>query len=265
MNYQTIKFEEPESGIGLLTLNRPERLNAISLGMLDELNDFFSGLDQRDDVRVLIITGAGRGFCAGADIKDKKLLSDEILKLFSSAALHLEKVQKRYASIIVKMRRLAQPVISAVNGPAAGGGMCIALASDIIIASPAAHFVASFINIGLSGGEFGSTYFLPRMVGVARASEILMTGRTVAAEEAERIGMVSCLVEESRLMEKAMETAKTMLGKSPFGLRMTREAIHRNLNATSVEAAIEFENRNQSIGCCDPEFFNAVMAFMKQG
>jgi enoyl-CoA hydratase len=263
MNYQTIKFEEPEAGIGLLTLNRPERLNAINLEMLDDLNDFFSGLDRRDDIRVLIITGAGRGFCAGADIKDKKLLSDEILNLFSSAALHLEKVQKRYASIIVKMRRLAQPVIAAVNGPAAGGGMCIALASDIIIASPAANFVAAFINIGLSGGEFGSTYFLPRMVGVARASEILMTGRTVDAEEAVRIGLVSCLVEESRFMEKTMETARTMLGKSPFGLRMTREAIHRNLNATSVEAAIEFENRNQSIGCCDPDFIRAVMAFMK--
>jgi enoyl-CoA hydratase len=263
MKYQTITFEEPETGIGLLTLNRPESLNAINFAMLDDLNDVFNVLDQRDDVRVLIITGAGRGFCSGADLKDKNLLSEEILKLFSSAALHLEKVQKRYASIIIKMRRLVQPVISAVNGPAAGGGMCIALASDIIIASPAAKFVASFVNIGLSGGELGTTYFLPRMVGVARASEILMTGRTVDAEEAEKIGLVSCMVEGDRLMEKTMETARTMLGKSPFGLRMTREAIHRNLDATSVEAAIEFENRNQTIGCCDPEFFNAVMAFMK--
>jgi enoyl-CoA hydratase len=263
MDYQTITFEEPEAGMGLLTLNRPDQLNAINLEMLDDLHHLFSELEGREEIRVLIVTGAGRGFCSGADLKDKRLLSEEILKLFSSAALHLEKVQKRYAGIIIKMRRLAQPIISAVNGPAAGGGMCIALASDIIIASPAAKFVASFINIGLSGGEFGTTYFLPRMVGVARASEILMTGRTVDAHEAEKIGLVSCLVDENRLMEKARETARTMLGKSPFGLRMTREAIHRNLNAPSVEAAIEFENRNQSIGCCDPEFFNAVMAFMK--
>jgi enoyl-CoA hydratase len=263
MNYQTITFEEPESGMGLLTLNRPAQLNAISLEMLDDLSHLFSELDERDEIRVLIITGAGRGFCSGADLKDKRLLSEESLKLFSSAALHLEKIQKRYAGVIIKMRRLAQPVIAAVNGPAAGGGMCIALASDIIIASPAAKFIASFINIGLSGGELGTTYFLPKMVGAARASEILMTGRTVDAYEAEKIGLVSCLVEENRLMEKAEETARILLGKSPFGLRMTREAIHRNLNAPSVEAAIEFENRNQSIGCCDPEFFNAVMAFMK--
>jgi enoyl-CoA hydratase len=263
MEYQTIKFDEPQPGLGLLTFNRPERLNAISLEMLDDLYHLFDALDRNDAIRVLIITGAGRGFCSGADLKDKRLLNEEGLKLFSSAALHLEHVQKRYAGIILKMRRLAQPTIAAVNGPAAGGGMCLALASDIVIASRTANFVASFINIGLSAGEFGTTYFLPKLVGVARASEILMTGRTVSAEEADKIGLVSCLVEEDRLMEKAMETARIMLTKSPFGLRMTREAIHRNLNAPSLEAAVEFENRNQSMGCCDPDFFNAVMAFMK--
>jgi enoyl-CoA hydratase len=263
MDYQTITFEEPEAGMGLLTLNRPDRLNAISMDMLDDLYHLFKELDRREEIRVLIITGAGRGFCSGADLKDKRLLDAEGLKLFSSAALHLEKVQKRYAGVILKMHRLAQPTISAVNGPAAGGGMCIALASDIIIASPAAKFVASFINIGLSAGELGSSYFLPKIVGVVRASEILMTGRTVDADEAEKIGLVSYLVDEDRLMEKAKETARMMLGKSPFGLRMTREAIHRNLNAPCLEAAVEFENRNQSIGCCDPEFFNAVTAFVK--
>jgi enoyl-CoA hydratase len=161
------------------------------------------------------------------------------------------------------MHGLAQPIISAVNGPAAGGGFSMALASDIILVSPAATFVASFINIGLSAGELGASYFLPKIVGVVRASEILMTGRTVDANEAERIGLVSCLVDEDKLMEKAMETARVMLGKSPFGLRMTREAIRRNMNAPCLEAAIEFENRNQSMGCCAPEFYNAVKAFGK--
>ena len=161
------------------------------------------------------------------------------------------------------MRRLPQPVIAAVNGVAAGGGMCLALASDIIIAGPAASFIPSFINIGLSGGELGTTYFLPRMVGSAKASEILMTGRKVGAQEAERIGLASCLAGEGELMPKALETARTLLGKTPFGLRMTKEAIRRNLNAPSLEDAVAFENRNQSIGCTTPEFFEAVMAFGK--
>jgi len=264
MEYNTIKFEEPEPGLGILTFNRPERLNAISMEMLDDLYAIFNVLEHSDTVRVLVITGAGRGFCSGADLKDKRLLSEEGLKLFSSAALHLEKVQKRYAGIILRLNRLPQPVIAAVNGAAAGGGMCIALAADIIIANRAASFVASFINIGLSAGEFGTTYFLPKLVGGARASEILMTGRTVTAVEAEKIGLISCLVDDAQLMEKTLETARMMLSKSPFGLRMTREAIRQNLNAPSLEAAVEFENRNQSMGCCDPDFFNAVTAFMKK-
>jgi enoyl-CoA hydratase len=161
------------------------------------------------------------------------------------------------------MRRLPQPVIAAVKGPAAGGGMCLALASDIIIVDPTAAFIPSFINIGLSGGELGTTYFLPKMVGSAKASEILMTGRTVGGEEAHGIGLASCLAGEGELMNKALETAHTLLGKTPFGLRMTKEAIRRNLDAPSLEAAVALENRNQSIGCTTPEFFEAVMAFNK--
>ena len=138
--------------------------------------------------------------------------------------------------------------------------MCIALASDIIIAASSAKFTPSFINIGLSGGDLGSTYFLPRMIGYARASEILMTGRTVSAEEAERIGLVSRLVEENKLIDSAMETARTLIKKTPLGLRLTKEALKYNLDASSFEAAIEFENKNQSILCCAPEFYDAFDA-----
>jgi enoyl-CoA hydratase len=170
-------------------------------------------------------------------------------------------IQKKYSDRILEMRRLPQPIIAAVNGPAAGGGMCIALASDVVLASPQATFIASFINIGLSGGELGTSYFLPRVVGRARAAEILLTGRTVDAREAERIGLVSRLVEVDDLMDVAMEMARTMLNKSPMGLRLTKEVLNQNMNAPSLEAAIELENRNQSICCCTPEFMEAVVSF----
>jgi len=261
MTYQTLTFDQPEPGLGIITLNRPECLNAINFQMLDDLYSLYAALEKDDQVRVLILTGKGRGFCSGADLKDKQLMSEESLKLFASADLHLEHIQQRYSGVVVGMRRLPQPVIAAVNGVAAGGGMCLALAADIIIAGPTAKFIPSFINIGLSGGELGTTYFLPKMVGSAKASEILMTGRAVAADEADRIGLASCLAGESDLMDKAMATAHQLLSKTSFGLRMTKAALRQNLDATSLETAIAFENRNQSIGCTTAEFFEAVAAF----
>ena len=263
MNFRTLKLEEPEAGIALITLSRPDRLNALSLEMVEELHLLFGQFPSRDEVRVLVITGEGRGFCSGADLKDERL-KKEASAILSSAAKHLFTVQKKYADLVLIMRRLPQPIIAAVNGPAAGGGMCLALASDIVIAGPRATFTPSFINIGLSGGEMGTTYFLPRGVGSFRASEILLTGRTVDAVEAERIGLVSRLVEENRLLETAMETARIMLAKSPVGLRLTKEALHLNLAAPSLEAAVELENRNQSIGCTSPEFFKAIAAFLQR-
>jgi enoyl-CoA hydratase len=263
MEFETLTFEEPEAGIGLITLNRPQRLNAINLAMLDDLYGLFDRLHEMTHMRVLILTGAGRGFCSGADLKDKRMMTEEGLALFSSAAMHLEGIQQKFSGIIVGLRRLTQPVIAAVNGPAAGGGMCLALASDIILAGPQAAFTPSFINIGLSGGELGTTYFLPRMVGSARASEILMTGRTVDAAEADKIGLISRLVEADRLMPAALETARILLTKTPLGLRLTKAALKQNLNTPSLEDAIELENRNQSICCCTPDFFNAVAAFVQ--
>lgn len=261
MDYKTIKFEEIEPGIGLLTLNRPETLNALSLKMLDDLYSLFDFLNTDLKIRVLIVTGAGRGYCSGADLRDEGINSEEGLKAFGSASIHLEVIQKRYSGIIKEMRRIPQPIISAVNGAAAGGGMTMALASDVIIASHNGSFTPSFINIGLSGGELGTTYFLPKMVGSVRASEILMTGRTVSAEEAERIGMICRQVPENELMDSALEIARSMVDKTPLGLRLTKETIRQNLDAPSLENAIEMENRNQSILCTAPEFFEAVAKF----
>jgi enoyl-CoA hydratase len=137
----------------------------------------------------------------------------------------------------------------------------MALASDVIIAGPRAAFTPSFINIGLTGGELGTTYFLPKIVGSMRAAEILLSGRTVNAEEAEKIGLVSRLTEENKLMDSAMTLAAAMLDKTPLGLQLTKETLTHNLNAPSLEAAVELENRNQSMLCMEPQFFEAVMRF----
>jgi enoyl-CoA hydratase len=263
MNFTTITFQEPEPGIGLMTLNRPERLNALNLGMLDEFQGLFSYLREHAEIRVLIITGAGRGFCAGADLKDSRT-GDRYASVVNSAAAHLIHIQKKYADRILEMRRLPQPIIAAVNGTAAGGGMCLALAADIIIAGESAAFIPSFINIGLSGGELGSSYFLPRAVGTPRASEILMTGRTVGAEEAERIGLVSRKVAGEELMAVAMETARRMIAKSTMGLRLTKEAMNFNIDAPTLESAIEMENKNQSICIFTPDFLEAIAAFQQR-
>ncbi len=260
MKFDTILFAEPEPGIGLLTLNRPDRLNAMSLEMLDELYALCDHLKRHWEIRVLVVTGAGRGFCSGADLVGSGE-STELSEAWLNSANHLEGIQKRYAGIITEMRRLPQPIITAVNGVAAGGGFTMVLASDVIYAGPGAKFVPSFINIGLSGGELGTTYFLPRMVGSARAAEILMTGRTVYAEEAERIGLACRLVGEDKLIDTAMDTAREMIDKGEIALRLTKEAFTQNLNAPSLESAIELENRNQSILCFTQKFTEEVIKF----
>jgi enoyl-CoA hydratase len=229
--------------------------------MVEELHELFDELKRSEDIRVLIISGAGRGFCSGADLANPELLKPSIDQ---GAAGHLEVIQRRYSRLVIQLRGLPQPVIAAVRGPAAGGGMCLALAADIVYASPTATFVNSFINIGLSGGELGSSYLLPRLTGFSRAAEILYTGRTVDAREAERIGLVTRLVEdESKLIESAMDTARVMLKKNPMGLRMTKEALNRNLSATSLEEAIGIEDLNQSICITMPHIQQAVKKFMK--
>jgi len=262
LDFKTLRFQEVEAGIGLITLNRPARLNALSLEMLDELHSLWAHLKAQEEMRVVILTGEGRGFCSGFDLKDERL-QKEAAKFISNPGLHLTTVQKRYGDLVVKMRRVPQPIIAAVNGPAAGGGMCLALAADVILAGPQAAFTPSFINIGLSGGEMGTTYFLPRLVGGTRAAEILLTGRTVDAAEAERIGLVCRVVPADRLVPEALETARKMISKTPLGLRFTKEALYLNSEAT-LEAAVELENRNQSICCSGPDFLKAIAAFQKK-
>ena len=259
--YTTFRFEKPETGLGLITLSRPGRLNAINLDMLEEMHDLHEKLCLDEETRIIIIRGEGKGFCSGADLADERMLRESPV-LWKDAASFLIGVQKKYAQMIIELRRLPQPVISLVQGASAGGGFTIVLASDIVYAAPKAKFIPSFINIGLSGGELGTSYFLPRAVGSARAAEILYTGRAVSAEEAAEIGLVSRVVPEEELMDTALATCRTMLSKSYLGLRLTKEVLNQNATAQSLEAAVELENRNQAICAFTPAFNEAIQAFM---
>ena len=260
--FNTFIFEEVEPTIGLVTLNRPEQLNAQSVEMLAEFDELFRILsDYECTIKVLIITGAGKAYCSGADLNDA--MSHKDTDAFADPELFLKIVQERYSSLILGMRKIPQPIISAVNGAAAGGGFAMTLASDIRFASPEACFIASFINIGLSGGELGCSYYLPRLVGLARASEILLTGRKVRAEEAEKIGLVNKVVPREELIDEALSHARLMTAKSFGALKLTKRVLDQNIDAPSLEAAVNVENRNQAIMVFSGEFFKLIQSFSK--
>lgn len=259
--YETFIFDEPAPGVGRVSLNRPAQLNAINIKMLIEFEHLFSWLSGDCPVRVLMITGMGRGFCAGADLNDADVHRES--EAFADPDHFLRLVQERYAGLILGIRNIPQPVIAAVNGPAAGGGFCLALACDIRIASPEAYFVASFINIGLSGGELGISYLLPRLIGLSRAADIIYTGRRVTSEEAARIGLVSEQVPKERLMEAALACANALAGKSKGGLRLTKRVLDQNIDAPSLKAALDLENRNQTLMVFSGEFFKLIEPFFK--
>ncbi len=254
--YKTLKIEERADGIAIVSLNRPERLNALNFDLIEELNTYLTHLKTNLDIRVVILTGEGRGFCAGIDLKelgvvDQRTVPEEYRKhaylLSRDKIKRMVIVQELLTSLILGLRQIPQPVIAAVNGPAYGGGFALTLASDIRVAGEAAVFCNAFIKIGVSGADCGSTYLLPRLIGLSRASEIIFTGKNVDAKEADRIGLVSKTVPNAQLLETAFGFAQDLLNKSPLGLRFTKEALNINIDAPSLEAAIKLENRTQNL------------------
>jgi len=242
MEYKTILYKQ-EGPIGVLTLNRPERLNAINFDMRDDLKSFFTERCDDLETRVLVMTGAGRGFCAGLDIKDSNIVSPD----GGLGPKRAYELQRGFSELTLLMRRCPQPIVGAINGAATGGGFSFALACDSRIAVPEAKFSAAYINIGAGGADMGSSWLFPRAVGTANASRWLMTGELFGAEEALRIGMVQAIIGKDTLMEEAMKLARVMAGKSPLGLRLTKEAIDRNTGGMSLEDAIRLEDRNQAM------------------
>jgi enoyl-CoA hydratase/carnithine racemase len=255
--WTTLRVERPVEGVVLLTLDRPARLNALTFTMFAELQSFCDEVSQDEQVRVVVVTGAGRGFCAGLDLDDAATLPDMTLAQMLTG-------QESWADAIAAFRRLPQPVVAAVNGPAAGAGFSLALAADVRLAAPTAKFNAAFIKIGLSGGDCGSSWMLPRVVGLGHAYEILLTGRMVDADEAARIGLVNRVVPAEDLVTAAVEIARAIADNSPIGVRLTKQVVQINVDAPSLDAALELENRNQVLASRTADMAEALSAFREK-
>ena len=253
----TLLVDRPRAGIVVATLNRPDRLNALTFSMFGELEQLAAAIGADDGARVLVLSGAGRGFCAGLDLDDAATLPDMTAARF----LH---DQEGWSRAITSFRRLPKPVIAAVNGPAAGAGFSLALAADIRLASPAARFNAAFIKIGLTGGDCGSSWMLPRIVGLGHAYEILLTGRLIDADEAARIGLVNRVVPAPDLLPAALDLAELIAANSPFGVRLTKQLVQVNVDAPSLDAAAELENRNQALAAGTNDMAEALLAFREK-
>jgi len=239
----TLELDRPCDGVAVVRLNRPERLNAINEVMQTELRGTLGDLAADRSVRAVVLTGAGRGFCAGIDMRDFGPNVPEA----SAPAQERMRFQEKMAALADAVRQLPQPVIAAVNGPCVGAGFALCLAADIRICSAEASFGNAAILLGLSGAEMGMSYHLPRIVGTSVAADWMLTGRTVSATEADRRGLVSELVEPGRLVERAVELAALIAGLAPLGVELTKRALQVNTDAPSLSAALELENRNQVI------------------
>lgn len=254
--YETLKVEK-EGAIDWLTLNRPDALNAMSRTMMLELQHYFGALYTDHSVRVVILRGAGRGFCAGLDLKEER--SDE-----GGGAVTGLRVQRRVSEIVMRMRRAPQPIISLIHGPASGGGFALALASDIRLAGPAARMNAAFIRIGLTACDVGVSYFLPRLVGSALASELLLTGRFIDAERARAVGLVSDVVADDALADAGRSLAEEILANSPVGVRLTKECLNMSIDAGSLESVIAMEDRQQILVSTTGDMREGIAAFMEK-
>lgn len=241
-----------------VTLNRPDSLNAMNDALVDELRELFTALYWRRDARVVVLTGAGRAFCAGLDLKAWDTAGSK-----RSTAEGLDG-QRRIAEIVIAMRRCPQPIIALVNGPASGGGFALALASDVRLATPTAKMNAAFIRIGLSACDIGVSYFLPRMVGASVAAEYMLTGRFFTPERAHQLGLVSEVVAPDDLAARGEALAEEMLHASPLGLRLTKEALNISIDAGGLEAVIAMEDRNQVLAARDSNFAEGVAAFLEK-
>jgi enoyl-CoA hydratase len=237
-----VELSTPAPGIALVTLNRPDKLNAMTSELVESLHKTLDAIAVDAEVRVVVLTGAGRGFCAGLDLGGYGTAPGRRQpgKVEASFA-----TQKHIASLVPHMRSIPQPIIAAVNGPAAGGGFALVLGSDVRIASATAKFNAAFIRIGLSACDIGTSWLLPRLVGAARAQELMLTGRIFDAHEAERIGLVIETVAPEALLDRAYEKAAEIMLNSPIGVALTKEGMWSALEIPGLQAAIDLENRQQ--------------------
>ncbi len=237
-----VLVDHPAPHVTVVTLNRPEVLNAMSIELVLELAEVLKAVAADNACRVMVLTGAGRAFCSGLDLKDHGVLP-------GIDGLSMGRIAQRsmaaYSAIVPLMRRMPQPVIAAINGPAYGGGMCLALGAELRLAASGAELNATGIVNGLTSTELGASWLLPRLIGAAHSNDLLLTGRVVGADESWRMGLVSRVLPGAELLDAAVATAEGMARYSSYGLAMTKEVLWANLETTSLEAAISVEDRNQ--------------------
>jgi enoyl-CoA hydratase/carnithine racemase len=259
---------EAEPGIVVLTLNRPERRNALSPAVLDALHRVFDRVAGDPAVRVVIVTGEGDAFCSGADMKGGVDIGEEpatatgsLLRQVQGDVTRTLAAQELMASLFERVHRLRQPVIAAVNGAAVGGGFALALACDIRFASTGARFGAVFITRGVSACDMGTSYFLPRLVGASRAAELMLTGRIFGSAEAREMGLVLDVVDEGAVVDRALETARLIAANPPLAVWMTKETMWQTVDAPSLRHALDMENRTQVMCTATGELAEAFAAF----
>jgi enoyl-CoA hydratase len=258
MTESLVTVEKPQPHTSVITLNRPDRLNAMSIELVIELDAALAAVADDNDTYVAILTGAGRGFCSGLDLKDYGIIPNIDGLTVGRIA---QRSMRYYSRLIMTMRRMPQPVLAAINGVAYGGGMCLSLAAELRIAGESAEFNATGIVNGLTSTELGASWLLPRLVGAAHSSDMLLTGRKIDAAEALRMGLVSRVLPDAELLPAVLELAARMCEFSPYGLQMTKDIIWVNLENPSLEAAIEIEDRNQLMLGFTENLPEAIRAF----
>ncbi len=258
---ELVLVEEPSPHVRRLTLNRPEQLNAMTAELCEALHQQLRTTAAERACRAVILTGAGRGFCAGLDLSGYGAApendgSDEPRDRLAN--------QQHMSTLILALRALPQPVIAAVNGPAAGFGLALTLGCDIRYASTAAVFRAAFLNIGVSNCDMGTSWLLPRLIGASRSHELMLTGRRVDAQEALRIGLVADVVEPAELAERALAAASQIASLAPWGVRLTKRGIWSALEIPSEQAAVEYEDRQQIMATFGKAAPEAIGAFLEK-
>ncbi|KAA9156767.1 enoyl-CoA hydratase/isomerase family protein [Amycolatopsis acidicola] len=258
-----IHVEEARPGILVLRLNRPDKLNAMTARLIEGLHEFLDSIREDSKVRAVVLTGAGRAFSAGFDFRGYGTPSDAPEDGEGRLQAGM-RIQQQIADLGDAFRRVRAPIIGAINGAAAGGGMALALFCDVRLAGSSAAFHASFIKRGLGGCDIGVSWLLPRIIGFSRASDLLLTGGTVTADEAERIGLVSTVVDDGKLLDAALDRASMIAENSPFGVWMTKEVLWSNLETPSFRSAVEMENRTQVLTTLTKDHREAVAAFLEK-
>ncbi|MEM8902940.1 MAG: enoyl-CoA hydratase/isomerase family protein [Actinomycetota bacterium] len=256
-----LSITTPRPGITQITLDRPDRLNAITHELVEELHATLRAIRADAECRVVVLTGAGRGFCAGLDLTGYGVVPGTEEQGHAQRGLA---VQQHIATLVPAFRSLKQPIIAAVNGAAAGGGLAMALASDVRIAAESARFGTAFVRLGLSGCDIGVSWMLPRLIGASRAWELLLTGRVIDSAEAHEIGLTTRVVPDDELLDAAYETAELIIRNSPFGVWMTKEVMWSNLEVPSLQAGIDLENRTQILAGTTEDSRRAMGSFLSR-